>query len=85
MKLKQFVITKDGIQLLGETGRHPRGKADATDEGELQIALAADHANAIVRLQFGKPVAWLGLPSGEARQLAQLLVEKADELDRRKA
>jgi hypothetical protein len=77
MKIKNFT--------LGATGKYPRGKADADDEGELRMALAADHANGIVRLEFGKPIAWLGLPSGEARQLAKLLTEKADELDRRKA
>ena len=43
------------------TGQYPRGKVDEHDEGELHMALAADHANAIVRLEFGTPVAWLGL------------------------
>ena len=69
---------------LGATGNYPRGKADASDEGELRLALATDHQQAIVRVEFGKPVAWIGLPSREARDLAQLLIEKADELDRRK-
>ena len=77
MKLKDFK--------LGATGQFPRGKADAHDEGELQMALAADHANGIVRLVSGKSIAWLGLPVGEARQLARLLIEKADEIERRKA
>jgi len=76
MKLKDFK--------LGATGRYPRGKADTSDEGELQMALAADHQNAIVRVQFGKPIAWLGLPAREARQLATLLNEKAEEIERRK-
>jgi hypothetical protein len=48
------------------------------------MALAADHENGIVRLQFGKPVGWLGLPSREARELATLLITKADEIDARK-
>jgi len=77
MKIKNFN--------LGATGKFPRGKADADDEGELRMALAADHGNGIVRLEFGKPIGWLGLPSGEARQLASLLIEKATELDKRKA
>ncbi len=70
---------------LGATGRFQRGQAAADDEGELRMALAADHANALVRIEFGKPIAWLGLPVREARQLAGLLVEKADEVERRKA
>jgi hypothetical protein len=48
------------------------------------MALAADHANGIVRLDFGKPVGWLGLPSAHARELARLLIEKADAVDARK-
>jgi len=69
---------------LGATGRFPQGAADATDEGELRMALAVDHQQAIVRIAFGKPIAWIGLPSAEARGLAAMLIEKADELDRRK-
>jgi hypothetical protein len=77
MKIKDFK--------LGATGRYPYGKADEHDEGELLMAIAADHGNSIVRLQFGKPIAWLGLPANEARQLAAMLMEKATELDRRKS
>lgn len=76
MKIKDFK--------LGATGRFPRGPADADDEGELQLAMAADHQQAIVRIVFGKPIAWLGLPSGEARQFAAMLTAKADELDKRR-
>lgn len=78
MKIKDF-------KLLGATGRFPYGKADETDEGELQIALAADHGAGIVRIAFGTPTAWLGLPSGQARGLAAQLIAKADELDRRRS
>ncbi len=70
---------------LGATGQFPYGHADAHDEGELTMALAADHAAAIVRIIFGKPIGWLGLPSTEARQLAAMLIEKADEVDGRKS
>jgi hypothetical protein len=69
---------------LGATGKFPYGKADEHDEGELTLALAADHQNGIVRVLFGKSIVWLGLPSSHARQLAQMLIEKADEIDRRK-
>ena len=70
---------------LGATGRFPYGHADEDDEGELRMALAMDHRQGIVRIEFGKPIGWLGLPSQEARQLAELLLEKADELDQRKS
>lgn len=85
MKIKQFVITKDGPTLLGETGRAPYGKLDEHDEGELRMALAADSPAGVVRVMFGKPIAWLALPSGEARQFAAMLIEKADEIDKAKA
>lgn len=70
---------------LGATGQYPYGHADADDEGELQFMLAADHGAGIVRVIFGKPIGWLGLPALKARALAALLIEKADELDRSKA
>jgi len=70
---------------LGATGAYPYGKTDATDEGELRMALAADPQNGIVRIEFGKPIAWLGLPSRQARELAAALIDKADDLDKRKA
>ena len=69
---------------LGATGRHPHGQADASDDGELRMAMVTDHANGIVRIVFGTPVAWIGLPSREARELGTMLLEKADEIDRRK-
>jgi len=76
MKIKNFK--------LGATGRFPEGKADEHDEGELQLALAADFQQAIVRIVFGKQISWLGLPSSKAREFARLIIEKADELDRRR-
>lgn len=69
---------------LGATGRFPRGRINAHDQGELRLALAADHQHAIIRMEFGKPVARLGLPSNDARALAQMLTNLAAELDRRK-
>ena len=69
----------------GATGRCPQGKAGPDDEGELTMGCVCDHQNSIVRLVFGKPIAWLGLPSQEARALAQMLTDHADKLDRRKS
>lgn len=69
----------------GPTGRFPYGKAGADDQGELRIGIAADHAHGVVRIAFGKPVDWIGVESGLARELAKILIERADELDQRKA
>lgn len=76
MKLKQVKI--------GATGRFPRGHADASDEGELRMAITADYGQAIVRLNFGTPTAWIGLPVAEARELAAALLAAAEDLERRK-
>jgi hypothetical protein len=71
---------------LGATGRRPYGRLanNETDEGELQFALAADHANGIVRVEFGKAVQWLGLPVAQARALAAALTQAADDVEQRK-
>jgi hypothetical protein len=68
---------------MGATGRYPYGKMSDADEGELAVALATDVRNGVVRMEFGKPVAWLALPAAHARQFAQMLLAKADELDRK--
>lgn len=70
---------------LGATGGFPFGRLGRDDEGELQMALAADRRNGIVRVEFGKPIAWLGLPSWHARELARALLDKAEQLDRLKS
>lgn len=70
---------------LGPTGSYPQGKADVHDDGEIRLAIAADHRAGIVRMVFGGEVTWLGLPSQEARALAAMLIEKADELDKAKS
>jgi hypothetical protein len=71
-----------GGERLGATGQFPYGKADPTDEGELKMALSADRQQGIVRLEFGKPTAWLGLPVRQARELAETLLEKAKEVEK---
>ena len=60
---------------LGATGQFPRGKLDPSDEGELRLKVASD--GPIVRIEFGKPVAWLGLYQPEAIELARLILKHA--------
>ena len=69
----------------GATGRFPFGRLGQDDEGELAVAIAADHRHGVVRFEFGKPVGWLALGAAQARSLGQMLIQKADELDRRKS
>lgn len=61
--------------MLGPTGQFPRGPLNPTDEGELHLAVGHEGGNVIVR--FGTPVSWFGMPPGEARGLATLLMQHA--------
>lgn len=61
----------------GATASFPQGVLDDDDQGELRMGVAYDKLAGIVRLEFGKPVAWLGLPPEQAVALAQLLLKHA--------
>lgn len=61
----------------GATGQFPQGKINDDDEGELRLGVAYDKLDGIVRVEFGKPVAWLGLPPPQAIQFAQMILANA--------
>jgi hypothetical protein len=61
----------------GATGDFPMPAIDDSDEGALQMGVAYDEVNGLVRLDFGTSVAWLALPPPEAMELAKLLLRKA--------
>ncbi len=63
----------------GATGDFPRGKLTEEDEGGLRVAMAATRGSVVI--DFGKPVAWLGLGPKEARAMAATLLKKADEAE----
>ncbi len=69
-----------GVDTLGTTGLFPRGQLNADDEGEIRLAIAADRKAGIVRIEFGKPVGWLGLPAQAALELAERLSLQAAKL-----
>lgn len=60
---------------LGATLRAPEGLLTPEDEGELRLAVG--HRDGSVVVEFGKPVAWLGLPPDAARELAESIVRHA--------
>lgn len=64
---------------VGATGAFPQGHLNDDDQGELRVAVGYDKLDGIVRVEFGKPVSWLGLPLPEAKQLALLLLKHAGE------
>lgn len=65
------------VQPLGATGEFPRGKIEPSDEGEIRFAVGADQETQTVVLDFGKPVAWIGMTPEQAVEIAQSLIEKA--------
>ena len=60
----------------GATGRFPQGKINPSDEGELVFKIGVT-ADGLVRIEFGKPVAWLAMSAREARELAQIILKNA--------
>jgi hypothetical protein len=58
-----------------------QGRVAADDDGDTSIAIAADPIHKIVRIQFSKPMLWIGFDAKAARQLAAKLIEKADQLE----
>ena len=63
--------------MLGASGKFPQGALNDDDEGELRMAIGRDPVDGVIRLDFGKPVAWLGLPPPEAIQMARMLLRRA--------
>jgi len=61
---------------LGPTGAFPDGKLNPQDEGEIRVGVAVHHDYVV--LNFGKPISWIGMLPGQARELARSLVEHAD-------
>jgi hypothetical protein len=59
---------------------YSHGKISPDDEGDLDIGLAADKENGVVRIMFPKPVIWLALEKKEALTLARVISEKAEQL-----
>lgn len=60
----------------GATGKFPDGKLVNQDEGELRLAVASTEDGRVI-IEFGKPIAWLGLTKKEAAQLGNLILKHA--------
>jgi len=55
--------------------QYPDGKLNAEDEGVLAIAIGVEEG--LVRVDFGKPVAWFAVPADLAKEIAQSLLKHA--------
>ncbi len=60
---------------LGPTGQFPEGKMAEHDEGE--ISFAVGHPGGKVVIDFGSPVAWVGMEPQQAVALANTLISHA--------
>ena len=60
---------------VGPTGQFPEGKMSKHDEGEISFAIG--HPNGKVVIDFGSPVAWVGMEPQQAVALAQTLLSHA--------
>lgn len=67
----------------GATGKFPQGRLNDADEGELAMGIAADKENGKVIIHFGTPTMWVGFDPQQARELAESLQAKADEIDKK--
>lgn len=56
---------------------YSEGRVGADDDGDLAMAVGHDIGARIVRVDFGKPVTWLGMPPEQAVGLAKLLIQHA--------
>jgi hypothetical protein len=56
------------------------GRLGPNDEGDLAVAVTADKAHNVVRIDFGKPVGWLALPPESCVVLIETLIRRLRDL-----
>ena len=65
--------------IVGPTGEFPDGKVSPDDSGELIMGIGIWRG--MVRVEFGSSVSWLGLPSKQARRMAEIILSKVQEIE----
>ena len=55
----------------------PDGKLNETDEGQIAIAIGIQQGKVIIN--FGKPIAWLGLPAEQSIEMGRVLIRRGRE------
>lgn len=61
---------------LGATGNFPEGHLNKDDEGEIKFAIGVNKGKII--LNFGKPIAWIGMTKEQAESLGKILIAKSN-------
>ena len=60
-----------------EDSQFPDGKITPDDEGNISVAIGISNGNVIIN--FGKPIAWLGLPPAACMEMGRTLIKRARE------
>lgn len=71
----------DTTAFRGALGDFPEGQLTKSDEGAIQFGISTKDGKVI--LDFGTPVAWVGMNPQQAADLASLLLKRAREAARR--
>jgi hypothetical protein len=90
IRKKLIQMQQDGVEgqglrrTLGEmqevvSGEFPSGKLNPDDQGALMVAFGVDRGKVI--LAFPKPIDWVALEPEQARESAELLLERARDCD----
>lgn len=76
----EAIVADTSLQdLLGPTGKFPGGKLVESDKGEILFAVGTEQEK--VTVNFGRPIAWIGMSARQARRLAKSLRRMADRVD----
>jgi hypothetical protein len=70
----------DTTAFRGALGDFPEGQLSKTDEGAIQFAIGVKDGKVI--LDFGTPVAWVGMNPQQAADLASTIIKRAREAAR---
>lgn len=70
----------DTTAFRGALGNFPEGQFSKSDEGAIQFAVGVKDGKVV--LDFGTPVAWVGMNAQQAADLASLLMKRAREAAR---
>ena len=62
---------------MADDPQFPDGKITPDDEGSISVAIGIDNGNVIIN--FGKPIAWLGLPPAACMEMGRTLIKRARE------
>lgn len=68
-------IASGARQYRGPVGAYPHGKLTPADEGSLQFAVGGKDGKVVI--DFGSPVAWVGMTPQQAMDLASEIMSRA--------